>query len=115
MGIIWGKDGADAKTSYNSVIIRYSAPLLFFMSLGQIFFRGEILSLMKIFLPPPLLKMKSTLDEKNPGHVSDSCTIFRLHNPELDDAENMEIFSKCNNTHGHNYVLEVTIGGQPER
>ena len=43
--------------------------------------------------------------------------LSRLHSPELSDAENLEIFGKCNNPngHGHNYVLEVTVGGQPDR
>lgn len=38
----------------------------------------------------------------------------RLHNPELTDEENCEIFGKCNNAngHGHNYTLEVTVAGE---
>ena len=38
----------------------------------------------------------------------------RLHSPQLSDAENREIFGKCNNFygHGHNYALEVTIKGE---
>jgi len=37
----------------------------------------------------------------------------RLHSPHLSDAENLEIYSKCNNPngHGHNYVVEVTVRG----
>ncbi|MBZ0184194.1 MAG: 6-carboxytetrahydropterin synthase [Melioribacteraceae bacterium] len=37
----------------------------------------------------------------------------RLHNEELSDEENFEIFGKCNsaNGHGHNYVLEVVVAG----
>lgn len=37
----------------------------------------------------------------------------RLHAPELSDAENRELYGKCNNPygHGHNYVLEVTARG----
>jgi 6-pyruvoyltetrahydropterin/6-carboxytetrahydropterin synthase len=37
----------------------------------------------------------------------------RLHSPYLSDAENEEIFGKCNNQHGHghNYILEVTVTG----
>ncbi|MCB0430144.1 MAG: 6-carboxytetrahydropterin synthase [Flavobacteriales bacterium] len=37
----------------------------------------------------------------------------RLFLPELNDAENMEIFGKCSNPnwHGHNYVLYVTVKG----
>lgn len=35
----------------------------------------------------------------------------RLHNPQLSDAENRELFGKCNNPlgHGHNYVVEISI------
>lgn len=40
----------------------------------------------------------------------------RLHLPALTDAENVELFGKCNNPmgHGHNYLLEVTVEGQPD-
>lgn len=40
----------------------------------------------------------------------------RLHNEELSDKENEELFDKCNNPggHGHNYVLEVTVAGEPD-
>ena len=35
----------------------------------------------------------------------------RLHNNELSDKENRELFGKCNNPngHGHNYVVEVSL------
>lgn len=38
----------------------------------------------------------------------------RLHNPNLSDEENSEIFGKCNNKngHGHNYTLEVVVAGE---
>jgi len=37
----------------------------------------------------------------------------RVHNPALSDAENVELFGKCNNPHwhGHNYTLEVSVRG----
>ena len=40
----------------------------------------------------------------------------RLHADGLSDAANRELFGKCNNAHGHghNYVLEVTVGGEPD-
>jgi 6-pyruvoyltetrahydropterin/6-carboxytetrahydropterin synthase len=40
----------------------------------------------------------------------------RLYNPSYSDEKNMEIFGKCSNPnwHGHNYVLEVTIAGEPD-
>lgn len=38
-----------------------------------------------------------------------------LYNPELSDEENFALFDKCANKmgHGHNYVLEVTVAGEP--
>lgn len=41
----------------------------------------------------------------------------RLYNPAFSDKENEAIFDKCANPHGHghNYVLEVTVAGEPEK
>ncbi|MGH9776497.1 MAG: 6-pyruvoyl trahydropterin synthase family protein [Candidatus Acidiferrales bacterium] len=38
------------------------------------------------------------------------------HNPNFSAEENRRIFGKCNNSHGHghNYVLEVTVAGEPD-
>ena len=38
------------------------------------------------------------------------------HSPALSAEENRRIFGKCNNPHGHghNYVLEVTVAGEPD-
>lgn len=38
----------------------------------------------------------------------------RLHNPNWDSEKNVRVFGKCNNAdgHGHNYTLEVTLGGK---
>jgi len=38
----------------------------------------------------------------------------RLHSHALSDAENAELYGKCNNPfgHGHDYVLEVTAAGE---
>jgi len=40
----------------------------------------------------------------------------RLHNPEMSDAWNLATFGKCNNPnwHGHNYILEVVVAGEPD-
>lgn len=40
----------------------------------------------------------------------------RLFNPSFSDEKNNEVFGKCANPngHGHNYVLEVTVGGEPK-
>lgn len=38
------------------------------------------------------------------------------HNPALSPEENRRLFGKCANPqgHGHNYVLEVTVAGEPD-
>jgi len=40
----------------------------------------------------------------------------RLHNSQLSDKENRELFGKCNhvNGHGHNYVVDVTVVAHTE-
>jgi 6-pyruvoyltetrahydropterin/6-carboxytetrahydropterin synthase len=40
----------------------------------------------------------------------------RLHSMVLSDQENCRVFGKCNNLHGHghDYVLEVTVSGEPD-
>ncbi len=40
----------------------------------------------------------------------------RYHNPDFTPEENRRIFGKCSlpHGHGHNYVLEVTVGGEPD-
>ena len=40
----------------------------------------------------------------------------RLHNPAWTAERNAAVFGKCNNAnwHGHNYVLYVTVAGQPD-
>merc|ERR1712106_1116628 len=45
-----------------------------------------------------------------------SCA-HRLHSPSLSQEQNQDIFGKCNNKHGHghNYVIEVTVVGQPDK
>ncbi|MCH8568908.1 MAG: 6-carboxytetrahydropterin synthase [Balneolales bacterium] len=41
----------------------------------------------------------------------------RLHNPAKSDSWNAETYGKCNNAnwHGHNYVMEVTVCGMPDK
>ena len=38
----------------------------------------------------------------------------RLHSDALSEEENISVYGKCNNPHGHghNYVIEVTVSGQ---
>ena len=35
----------------------------------------------------------------------------RLHDPQLSDEENRRLYGVCNNDHGHNYAVEVTVRG----
>jgi 6-pyruvoyltetrahydropterin/6-carboxytetrahydropterin synthase len=38
------------------------------------------------------------------------------HNPKFSEEENRRVFGKCANVHGHghNYVLEVSVAGEPD-
>jgi len=36
----------------------------------------------------------------------------QLFNPQWDLEKNKQIYGKCSNRHGHNYILEVTVRGQ---
>lgn len=40
----------------------------------------------------------------------------RLHSPLLSGDENRAVYGKCNNPygHGHDYLLEVTVAGEPD-
>ena len=40
----------------------------------------------------------------------------RLFNPKFSDEKNEAVFDKCNNPngHGHNYIIEVTVAGEPD-
>jgi 6-pyruvoyltetrahydropterin/6-carboxytetrahydropterin synthase len=41
----------------------------------------------------------------------------RLHSDAYSEERNREVFGKCNNPHGHghNYIVEVTVGGVVDR
>jgi 6-pyruvoyltetrahydropterin/6-carboxytetrahydropterin synthase len=41
------------------------------------------------------------------------CAAHRYANPRWSAEENARVFGPCGNLHGHNYVLEVTIQGEP--
>ena len=47
----------------------------------------------------------------------DFAASHRLHAPGLSDAENTALFGKCDNPngHGHNYHVEVTVVGEPDK
>jgi len=48
--------------------------------------------------------------------VYEFCAAHRLHNAGLSEEENRALFGRCSNPggHGHNYLLEVTVGGEPD-
>ena len=41
----------------------------------------------------------------------------RLHSHQLSEAENQEVYGKCNNPfgHGHNYTIEIGVRGEIDR
>lgn len=45
------------------------------------------------------------------------CASHRLFNPQYSEARNFEVYGKCAspNGHGHNYEIEVTVAGEPDR
>jgi 6-pyruvoyltetrahydropterin/6-carboxytetrahydropterin synthase len=55
--------------------------------------------------------MKTTITR-----VYEFAASHRLHSEGLSKDRNIELYAKCNNLngHGHNYLLEVTIGGEPD-
>lgn len=64
----------------------------------------------------PLLSFQAIDQERPMVRLSqrfEFSAAHRLHNPELSQQQNAEVFGKCNNPagHGHNYELEVTVRG----
>lgn len=45
------------------------------------------------------------------------CAAHRMFRPDWSDEENMKVFGKCSNPnwHGHNYVLWITVRGEPSK
>jgi 6-pyruvoyltetrahydropterin/6-carboxytetrahydropterin synthase len=39
----------------------------------------------------------------------------QLYDPDLSDEENRQLFGKCANLHGHNYILEVVVAGEVDQ
>ena len=67
----------------------------------------------------PFLSVSTTHSEKPMVRLSQKFEFsasHRLHSPQLSDEENRNCFGKCNNPngHGHNYELQVTLGGTPD-
>lgn len=62
--------------------------------------------------PSPLRPLRGTVYVTRQVHFNSA---HRLHNPTKSTAWNKKQFGLCNNDagHGHNYVLEVTVCGEP--
>jgi 6-pyruvoyltetrahydropterin/6-carboxytetrahydropterin synthase len=67
------------------------------------------------------LKQESSVAGNGAGAAATTTLVSRresfnaahqLCDPGLSDDENERLFGKCANLHGHNYVLEVVVGGQ---
>lgn len=43
------------------------------------------------------------------------CAAHRMFRPDWSDEDNMKVFGKCSNPnwHGHNYILWITVRGEP--
>jgi 6-pyruvoyltetrahydropterin/6-carboxytetrahydropterin synthase len=80
-------------------------------------------------LPIPVVRLRlqetPDLSVTWDNHLPDRMTVtrlyefaasHRLHEPALSEAENLDLFGKCTNPggHGHNYVLEVSVSGEPQ-
>ena len=65
------------------------------------------------------LSFSQVLEEREMIQVTkryELAAAHRLFNPDWDEARNREVFGKCNNAegHGHNYLVELTLGGDPD-
>jgi 6-pyruvoyltetrahydropterin/6-carboxytetrahydropterin synthase len=70
-------------------------------------------------LVTPTLSFEISAAEESVMRVSQQfefSAAHRLHSPQLSAEQNLELFGKCNNPHGHghNYVVEVTVEGAPD-
>lgn len=43
------------------------------------------------------------------------CAAHRMHNDDFSVEENNNNFGKCQNIHGHNYFIEITISGEIDK
>ncbi len=70
-------------------------------------------------LPTPMLRYEVRCEDPTMVLLTQQfefSAAHRLHCAALSDEENRRTFGKCNNPngHGHNYVLEVTVAGEPD-
>jgi 6-pyruvoyltetrahydropterin/6-carboxytetrahydropterin synthase len=62
------------------------------------------------------IDMSATNSRLTLTRVYEFAAAHRLYQSSLSQAENESLYGKCSNEHGHghNYVLEVTVGGEPD-
>jgi 6-pyruvoyltetrahydropterin/6-carboxytetrahydropterin synthase len=60
-----------------------------------------------IFRSNPMTVLVGRRESFNAAH--------QLCDPDLSDEENRQLFGKCTNLHGHNYVLEVVVAGEVDQ
>jgi 6-pyruvoyltetrahydropterin/6-carboxytetrahydropterin synthase len=65
-------------------------------------------------MPKVILSRKETISARYVNKLIDADASHRLHNPELTQEQNVQIYGKCNNPngHGHNYEIEVFVKGE---
>ena len=65
----------------------------------------------------PRLRVEKTADFMRLTRKYEFAAAHRLCVPELDDAQNEALYGRCSNPagHGHNYGLEVTVEGTPNK
>lgn len=82
------------------------------MALPEVHLEGLRLEELPTFWGELNLDMKQTTLTR----VYEFAASHRLDAPTLSHEENLSLFGKCNNPagHGHNYVLEVTVTGEPD-
>lgn len=61
------------------------------------------------------IQMNKSSDHGRPvvylTRIEQFSSAHRLHNGTWNDQKNKTVFGKCDNLHGHNYKLEVTVKG----
>lgn len=85
--------------------------VLFFVSAGiSNFYKGNQHAFSSVLY---ITKKKKVIYVTRKAHFN---AAHRLHNPSKPDSWNQETYGKCNypNWHGHNYVIEVTVVGEPD-
>lgn len=100
------------------VTISWDALFTFCWQQLKSFFPADIEMVRLTMLPNPWLAWtrESGCDAVFMTQQFEFSASHRLHNPDLSDEENRNLFGKCNNPHGHghNYLVDVTVERTPQ-